>query len=349
MSMNKCILICYSELAEYFTTVVNLLSQTNYVHLIHYPVNDEAPFEFKFFSNVYTYNRNDLNKASIQLILEKTNPDLVFFAGWSDRGYNSLLGLLKPEQISLLGFDNSFDQSIKQKLKAYYFKTFKKKSFDYCFVPGISQKKLALRMGFSNEQILTGAYTADVDRFNKHYESRKKSNNKSGKFLYLGRYIKRKGIFDLWEAYRRYQKKGGVWDLYCIGTGSEWDNKLEQKGITHFGFKQPGEVSEILRDCSVYILPSHFEPWGVSVHEMAAAGMPMILSDKIMAGTQFLDSGKNGFVFQSGNVEDLCGKMLTISRLGVEKLNEFGEISHNKAQENTPKIWVEKIQRLLNG
>ena len=40
----------------------------------------------------------------------------------------------------------------------------------------------------------------------------------------------------------------------------------------------------ILQGCGVYILPSHFEPWGVSVHEMGVAGFPMLaLPDAIGA------------------------------------------------------------------
>tara|TARA_B100000508_G_scaffold140981_1_gene144795 strand:+ start:288 stop:1223 length:936 start_codon:yes stop_codon:yes gene_type:complete len=307
----------------------------------------EAPFDFKFSPNVTTYNRKDLGAEDIQGIFKKTDPDLVFFAGWGDEGYNSLFSILKPDQISLLGFDNSYDQSIKQELKALYFKLFKRKNFDYCFVPGIPQKSLALKMGFTDKQILTGAYTADVDKFNTYFELRKNSNTGSGKFLYLGRYIKRKGIFDLWKAYQKYREKGGLWELYCIGTGSEWDNRYEGEGVTHFGFKQPHEIFEVIKDCTAYILPSHFEPWGVSVHEMAAVGMPMILSNQIISGTQFLVSNENGFSFQSGNVDDLCEKMITISGLSEQRLIEFGKKSHEKAQENTPQIWVNNVLSLL--
>ena len=349
MSNNKSILICYYELAEYFINVVNLLSKNVNIHIIHYPLNKEAPFEYKISPEITTHSIDTISEEKIKQLFYQLQPDLIFFAGWSNPIYRSLIPLVKSNQISLLGFDNSLDHSFKQIAKAKYFQVFKKNEFKYCFVPGGGQKKLAIKMGFAENQIFTGAYTANVENFNKIY-FKKEGNKPTHKILYLGRYVKHKGIFELWEAFAEIIKENQNlqhWELVCAGTGAQWENRMEHPNIKHLGFLQPNEMEPVLLDTSIYILPSHFEPWGVSVHEMAAAGFPMLLSEEVGSKEAFLEERKNGFSFPAKNKQALKACLLKMMQLPESELQEMGKHSNKLAQKITPKKWVETIQSIL--
>jgi len=345
MNKNKSILICYYEVADYFVNVVNLLSKEVNVHLIHYPISTEAPFEVLFKDEVETYQINHLSQDKIRELFQKINPNLIFFAGWNNPIYNSLIPFLDRSQISLLGFDNSLNNSIEQLLKAKYFQLFKRKTFDFCFVPGEGQKKLARKMGFLENQIYTGAYTANVNQFIRIFE---KKSRLEKSILYVGRYVKHKGIFELWDAFTELVDEGfNNWNLICAGAGDQWEKRKIHSNIKHLGFVQPNEMEPILMDTSIYVLPSHFEPWGVSVHEMAAAGFPLVLSDQIGSAEAFLEEGKNGISFPAKNKNALKAALKQMMQKSENELQEMGEYSHQLAQKITPQKWVETIQKIL--
>ena len=167
-------------------------------------------------------------------------------------------------------------------------------------------------------------------------------------FLYVGRYVKHKGIFDLWNAFIELHNENSTeWELWCLGTGEEFDNRILHPKIKHFGFIQPLEMNKYLSQSGVYILPSIYEPWGVSVHEMAAAGFPMLLSKNVGSSEEFLKENINGYLFNSGNKLEIKQKLKKIINLKESDLINMGNKSFNLSLSNSPKIWAEKVISLL--
>ena len=106
-------------------------------------------------------------------------------------------------------------------------------------------------------------------------------------------------------------------------------------------------MEPLLRETGIYILPSQVEPWGVSVHEMAVAGFPMLLSDAVGAREAFLVEGQNGAVFQSRNSASLLEKMQWIASLDQGQLLTMSEHSHTLGMQNTPEIWASTLLSIL--
>ena len=77
--------------------------------------------------------------------------------------------------------------------------------------------------------------------------------------------MKEKGIETLKKAYEIYRRDGGKWTL----TMPEWID--------------PKDVPGMMREHACLVLPSLWEPWGVVVAEAKAAGMRIIVSDKVGA------------------------------------------------------------------
>ncbi len=342
------IVILYSELADYSVACFKEITKHDVeLLLIHWPANPEAPFQFDltFCESISKKNidRNELKEKVVEF-----NPALILVSGWMDKDYVNISKSWFGEVPTILSLDNHWTGSIKQRIAAFVSPFTLLRNFSHAFVPGQIQFNYARRLGFSITNIQTGFYSCDNQKFNEIEKQISLERREIPKrFIYLGRYVKHKGIFDLWDAFIEFQKKHSEWELWCIGTGDQYDNRIESKGIKHFGFLQPSELLPILKECSVCILPSHFEPWGVSVQEMAIAGFPLLLSDKIGSREVFLNEGINGFTFEAGNSGELQAKMERISQLGDQQLDEMRIESRKLGLTNSPSLWSTRLLSFL--
>jgi glycosyltransferase involved in cell wall biosynthesis len=219
--------------------------------------------------------------------------------------------------------------------------------FSHCWVPGSLQYEYALRLGFKKDQIATGAYSCDIDLFHDQYIANVAGKKKQfpKRFIYVGRYVEHKGIKDLWNAFIDLQNEDpNDWELWCIGTGDI--EPIKHQKIKHFGFVQPADLFKYIKETGVFVLPSHFEPWGVVVHEFAAAGFPIICSIEVGARVVFVEQNINGYIYKAGNIGDLKKQLKKIIELNDKDLLQMGEKSVEKAQQITPKIWSETLMKL---
>jgi len=346
----KKVLFLYTEMADYFMAACEALAEKAEVYIIRWPVNIEAPFEFKVPNGVHLIDRNQYDTIALIKKAKEIQPNVIFCSGWIDKGYLKVVKEFSGQVPTVLSMDNQWKGNPKQQIASLVAQYTILKYFDFAWVPGTKQVVYAKRLGFSDHQIFTGYYTANVERFNAVYEKSKlaKNENYPKSFLYVGRYIKHKGVFDLWEAFRNYRNSGGSWSLICAGTGDQWESRIEFEGISHLGFIQPPELSKLIERSGAYILPSHFEPWGVSVHEMACAGLPLILSKEIGSIDMFLAEGENGYSFGNKNIDQLTNAMLAIDKLSELELIDMGIKSSFLGNQINSENWVQTVLEILN-
>jgi glycosyltransferase involved in cell wall biosynthesis len=348
---NKKIVFLYSELANYFLACIKALMQepTIELHIIRWEVNKEAPFTFQFPENLKIYSRNNFNSPSELIdLVYSINPDVIYCSGWLDKGYLKVCKKFKTKVPVIVGFDSQWKGTVKQKL-AVLFSPFKiLNHFTHCWVPGSLQYKFAEKLGFKKENILTGFYSCDFDLFYNQYLKNKdaKATNFPKRFVYVGRYYEFKGIKDLWQAFIELQNEMPYdWELWCFGVGDVVP--INHPKIKHYGFVQPNDMPQYISQTGVFVLPSLFEPWGVVVHEFASAGFPLIVSTEVGARVEFVENDQNGFVFEAGNKDQLKTVMKKIMLMDAFDLVKMGEISVEKAKQNTPEIWAKKLMQLI--
>ena len=353
MKQKSNILILYYELAEYTLACIRALSQAENttIHVVRYPLNKEAPFQFDLnIPNTTFYSRNELSNNQIKDLVKHLNPEITYCGGWMDKGYlKAIEGLKKNGKKVLLAFDNHWRGDIKQIISVELFKLRYKKLFTHCFIPGTPQKEFAKRLGFNNNEIFEGVYAANTNKFNELFVnySNEKKNHFPHIFIYAARYYSFKGITDLWEAFTQLKKESpNDWQLWCLGTGDI--APIVHDDIKHYGFVQPDKMEEFIQKTGVYLLPSRFEPWAVSVHEFAAAGFPLVLSSAVGAKTAFLQSGKNGYEFKSENIFDLKKCLSEIISKSDPQLIEMGKLSNQLAQKISPQTWASIFVNLLS-
>ena len=344
------ILFFYTELAEYFISCVNTLSikSNAEIHIVKWSVNKEAPFQFSFPEKIKTYNRREYNKKSLVELSENISPDLIYCSGWMEDDYLFICKKFRNRISTIIGFDNHWKGTVQQYIGTFAGRILFHHYFSHCWVPGKPQIEFAKRLGFNNENILTGFYSCDYNFFHNLYLSNSEQKKKifPHKLIFVWRYYAFKGIKDLWNAFMEIQNENpNDWELWCLGTG-DIDPILHPK-IKHFGFVQPKDMENIIRDGGVFVLPSTFEPWGVAVHEFSAAGFPLICSNEVGAHEIFLRENENGFTFKAGDINGLKSAMKKIISLPNEKLFEMGEQSAELAKQITPDKWADTLMSIL--
>lgn len=347
----KKIVFLYSELAAYFLACVEeLLKQPGIeVHIVRWPVNREAPFHFSLPGNINIYNRNEFTgDAELAQLMNKINPSVIYCSGWMDKGYMKICKAWKEKIPVIAGFDNQWKGTLKQRI-ATLISPFKiLNHYNHCWVPGKLQEEYALRLGFKKDRILSGFYSCDFNFFHDQYLANReaKQHKFPKRFIYVGRYSDLKGINDLWKAFIELQnEQPNDWELWCLGTGDI--PPVEHPQIMHFGFVQPAAMAGFIKETGVFVLPSHFEPWGVVVHEFAAAGFPLVCSDEVGARTAFVENNFNGYLYPSGNVDALKKILSDMVHLKQQDLAEMGAHSVEKAQSITPATWTKQLISLL--
>ncbi|MCB9223393.1 MAG: glycosyltransferase family 4 protein [Crocinitomicaceae bacterium] len=331
----------YSEVAGYFMSCAAELAKDAEVLIFRWPVNAEAPFDLEKFGHLNVCDRSEFSQEELEQKLHEFNPDVLVCSGWMDKGYVKAARSFKKKIPVVLALDNHWNGSLKQRLAAILSPFILKNKFTHAWVPGKPQAEFASKLGFKGNRLKTNYYCADSALFDQVFQetfpSKKSSYPK--RFLYVARYVEHKGIFEMWKAFVQLQEEEpNDWELWCIGTGDEWENRIEHDKIKHFGFVQPTQLKEYIQQTGVYILPSKFEPWGVSVQEFAISGFPLLISKEVGAKWTYLKD--NGFDFESGSVDEIKKVMKRIMQLSEKELIELGEKSHKLGMSFTNKMWA---------
>ncbi len=344
------ILFLYTEIADYFLAgCKELINKAADVHVVRWQVNQEAPFQFNYPNGLNVYDKNNYSGIRLLQLVDKINPDIIICSGWVDKDYLAVCKKYKNKAITILTLDNQWKGSLKQLFASIISPFYLKFRFNKCWVPGELQKKYARKLGFENENIIDGFYTCDFNLFQNQYLKNRieKEKNFPKRFIFVGRYYEFKGIRDLWQAFiELHNESPNDWELWCLGTGTI--DPIKHEKIKHFGFVQPKDLPHYIKETGVFVLPSHFEPWGVVVHEFASAGFPLICSNEVGAKTAFVEDAVNGYIYKAGDIQQLKSKMKLMMNESSEKLISMGLKSVEKAKKNTPEIWADKLIRMIS-
>jgi len=133
--------------------------------------------------------------------------------------------------------------------------------------------------------------------------------------LFASKLQTRKRCIDLLEAYAQLSPGNGQEPhpyLLIVGDGEERAalemraRELGWDSIRFLGFRNQSELPRFFDLCSVFVLPSRYEPWGLIVNEVMNAARTVIVSDDVGSCPDLVEDGVTGFVFPAGNVSALA-------------------------------------------
>lgn len=342
-------LFLYTEIAEYFLACCKELSKHGEVHVIRWPINKEAPFQFEIDNRINVYDKDKYTQEQLIELVKKINPSIIICSGWIDKSYLKITKANFTKIPTVMTCDTHWRGDFKQRLATIFSRFTLLRIFSHAWVPGQIQKQYALKLGFKNQNIETGFYSCDLSHFDLIYNSQleQKKIEFPKRFLYVGRYYEFKGIKELWQAFTELQLENpNDWELWCLGVGDI--PPVEHSKIKHFGFVQPSDLCNYTKDAGVFILPSRFEPWGVVVHEFAASGFPLLLSSKVGAKELFLSENENGFEFEDGSVQSIKLALKKIIDTDQNELIKMGRKSNDLSKTISPKTWTQSLLKIIN-
>ena len=265
--------------------------------------------------------------------------DIIYTSGWVDKEYLQLLLKLKFSA-SIIGIDDMYNGTLKQKLLPY-FGLFIKKFFTHAWVAGIRQYEYARRLGFNHNDIVQELLVAQSQFKEIKYLSDRKC------FLYIGAMRKIKGVSVLVKAFENYRKSGGNWNLRLVGNNLDYDsNFFIQDGVIFRDLIPNDKLQAEFEASSAFIMPGIHEQWGVSLHEATLAGQPVICSSMVGSSSHLLINNYNGFAYNK-SVHQLFEAMLKVSKLSNQELESMSLRSRKLASRITAETSIANLLSIV--
>ncbi len=168
--------------------------------------------------------------------------------------------------------------------------------------------------------------------------------------LSVGQFIYRKGFDVLIKAMSQCPKN---YELYIIGDEPTDEMltlcKAERLRNVHFeGFKTKRELERYYLAADLFVLPTREDIWGLVINEAMARGLPVITTDRCIAGLELIDDGMNGYIVLADDARGLAEKIQAI--LSDDEISSQMAISSiEKINGYNYKAMAESHIRVLQG
>jgi 1,2-diacylglycerol 3-alpha-glucosyltransferase len=220
-------------------------------------------------------------------------------------------------------------------------------------VPGISAREYLLSRGHKERSIFTALNAVDNDLYLRGADAARQNPARRKKelglpqryFLFVGRLVREKGVFDLLSAYASLDPSlRAAVGLVFAGDGAERrrleeESRLISPGEVHFtGFVQRDQLAAYYGLADMLILPSHTEPWGLVVNEAMACGLPVLVSNAAGCAADLVRDQWNGATVHAGNVAQLSAVMRRLAN-DPDLRRLMGLRSAELIQQYSPRSW----------
>jgi len=348
--------VLWTGLSGYLNACLKVLAATEEVELFVANMRPlkEGPFDdaiFSWIENRYQWE-SVVDTDELIPLLDRFQPDVILCANWHSKGYRKTLKHFKGRAVRIFTSDRPWMGTPKQWLGVITSRFYLHPICEAIFVAGDRQAIFARKMGFKQQNILRGLLSCDHEKFSAIYREREKSLSEPRTFVYVGRFSSEKGLDVLVQAYGLYRSMSSdPWPLKCYGTGPLSGLLEGVNGIERQGFCQPDDLPNEFIEANCLILSSIYDGWAIVVHEAAAAGMGVIVSDAVGASVHLVQDSYNGYIVETGDVDELAQAMLRYASLSRNERKEMGANSYRMSLQFTPEQWtntlVSKSKRIL--
>lgn len=180
---------------------------------------------------------------------------------------------------------------------------------NYLMSLGISAKKI-IKYPFTSlleKDILPDVLTPEQKRLHRRQLHMKEQYI----VISVGQFIHRKGYDVLLQAACNIDKNIGI---YIIGgtptkeyLAYKQENNLEH---VHFvDFMPKNELKTWYYAADAFVLPTREDIWGLVINEAMAAGLPVVTTDRCIAGLELVEEGQNGYIVPAEDSVALAEKI----------------------------------------
>ena len=167
--------------------------------------------------------------------------------------------------------------------------------------------------------------------------------------LSIGQFIPRKGFDVLLRAAQKLDRDIGI---YLVGgqASEEYLTMRQELGVdnVHFvGFTPKEQLKEYYMAADLFVLPTREDIWGLVINEAMAYGLPVVTTDRCVAGLELVENGVNGYIVPVGDDDALAGKLKEalsgdLAAMGQASLDRIRPYTY----ENMVKVHLELFEKL---
>ncbi len=319
------------------------------------------------------YPSSRQRREAFRWAFEEANPDVVAVNGWNNFGSLIAANCCMRRMTPMVVMSESsrqdeprtwWKEAIKRRIVGLY---------TAALVGGQRHVEYLVELGMPRERVFTGYDVVDNSYFarrtaeirNSDVEIRKKYGLPENYFLASARFIEKKNLSTLIEAYAEYRRRSSAfakatadkeiavnvpWDLVVLGDGPLREilnsqlSTLDLNEHVHLpGFKPYDELPVYYALSKAFVHASTTEQWGLVVNEAIASGLPVIVSERCGCVPELING--NGFTFDPTNEHELAARLLEMASLSDEERKRLGDNSYRIAANFAPERFGEGLER----
>lgn len=302
--------------------------------------NKKINFDYKKIKGIKYFKDEIIGMSQIIQILKRKNDHLVVVGNYSTISGITSIFFLKLLNIKfVINADGGFIQSDENKFKfllkkalissAYYWLSSGEETTKYLLHYGATKKRIK-KYNFSSyykNEILK----KPVPISHKNNIRHKLLMSYKHIVIYVGSVAESKGIDTLLKACHNLNSEIGV---YIIG-GIPNENlkiikeKIGNDNVHYIDFISKDLLIDYYKAADLLVFPTKSDVWGLVINEAMSNGLPIITTNKCIAGLELVKDSENGYIIEVGDHENL-NKYINLILSSPEMKLSYSHSSLNK-------------------
>jgi glycosyltransferase involved in cell wall biosynthesis len=272
----------------------------------------------------------------VYAVLDYHKPDVAVVPGWSLSWALAMLAWACERKVPAVVMSESSADDANRVRWREKIKSRIVRNFVAAHVGGCRHVDYLVSLGMPSERIFLGYDAVDNEYFGHGAEVARRNASfwrsrlglPKNYFLASARFIEKKNLIRLISAYDSYRRRSGkaTWHLVLLGDG-ELRSRIERQiselclneRVILPGFKQYAELPVYLGLAGAFVHASTAEQWGLVVNEAMACSLPVLVSERCGCTPELVHRGRNGFVFDPLNVEELSARLTEIASVHCDR------------------------------
>lgn len=319
-------------------------------------------YNFENFKGVFlkgiNYKKNQAISVEFLKYINKKDYDHIIVGGYATPTGALLINYLKLKRTPfILNIDGGMISEKESNLKVSIKKYFISSASAWLSTGKVGSKYLE-HYGADSKKIFIYPFTTlkEIDILNQilNKDEKKKLRKQLGLegnriILTVGQFIHRKGFDILINACSQIPSDTSI---YFVGGSPtreylELKDTLQLRNIHFLGFKSKDEILSFYRAADVFVLPTREDIWGLVINEAMANGLPVVTTDRCVAGLELVKDYDNGFIVPVESVDELSLRINEIIN-NYDLMINMAESSLQKAKKYTVENMALETYEILN-
>ncbi len=296
--------------------------------------------------------------------LKELSPEFILCGGYNYPASWQALSWARRHEVpfTLWSESNALDMrggsALVERLKTYFLR----KCHGFV-VPGSAAADYLSGLGIKPHSMFTAVNAVDNNFFMQRAQQSRQDSPRLRRefdlpdryFLFAGRLVREKGIFELLRAYAKLDGSLRTQiGLVFAGDGPcrsdlESEASAIEKGMIRFpGFAQRERLAVYYSLAEMLVLPTYTDTWGLVVNEAMACGLPIVVTEVAGCARDLILENWNGRIIPAKDVSSLASAMAEMAS-NRAKTTVMGMNSLERIQQFTPEAWSAGILKMVSS